>query len=147
MLFRFDPFAKELLGREPFALLDELQRQLDASRRSPRVSSSPGLKGVSLDETEETYVVSVDLPGVTREAVELGLDGETLSLHYARALEAPEGKRAHLRERRPFERSRTFALPGPVDSEKVRATLTDGVLSVELRKAEARRSRQIEVQA
>lgn len=144
MLFRFDDFDRT------FDLMNRLQRRLDQAMTGYGPDARPGAAGlghVDLHETDDALHVTVDLPGVTEDDLEITLKNEVLTLSGKRAVDAPEGYRAHLRERRPFTFTRSFSLPSPVDPEKAKATLEDGVLHLRLGKAEAARPRQIAVTA
>lgn len=138
MLFRFDDFDRT------FDLMNQLHRRLDHMVGQER---NDGLGRVALHETDDALHLSVDLPGVREADLELTLQQEVLTLSGKRELDAPEGHRTHLRERRPFSFTRSFSLPTAVDPEKTRATLENGVLHVQLGKAEAARPRQITVTA
>lgn len=136
MLFRFDDFDRA------FEMVNQIQRRLDRALDSDR-SANP----VGLHETEDALFVSVDLPGVAEDALEITLKEEVLTLAGKRDVEPPEGHRAHIQERRPYSFTRSFSLPSRVDAEGVTARFTDGVLTVELPKAEAAKPRQITLSA
>lgn len=138
MLFRFDDFDRT------FDLMNQLHRRLDHMVATER---GDGLGRIALHETDDALHFSVDLPGVREDDLEITLQQEVLTLSGRRETTAPEGHRAHLRERRPFSFTRSFALPSPVDPEKARARLEDGVLHLQLGKAEAARPRQIAITA
>lgn len=138
MLFRFDDFDRT------FDLMNQLHRRLDRVVAGERTD---GLGQVALHESEDALHLSVDLPGVEEDDLEITLQQEVLTLSGHRAVEVPEGHRPHLRERRPFRFTRSFSLPAAVDPEKARARLEDGVLHLQLGKAEAARPRQITVTA
>ncbi len=138
MLFRFDDFDRT------FALLDGLHRRREAAPRQPRARNEGW---ADLHEDEHELTLRADLPGVRDEDLELTLRADELTLTAKRALTPPEAHRAHLRERRGFEVTRSFALPVTIDPEKVRATLQDGVLTVRLAKAEVARPRNITITA
>ncbi len=116
----------------------------EATRRGGNTSDfSPR---VDLSRTEEAFFVQVDLPGMTRDDIHLALENDTLTLSGERKFEAREdGPQFDRIERTYGSFSRTFHLPTSVDSEAVKATFENGVLTVELPKAEKARSRQIEI--
>ncbi|WP_168221771.1 Hsp20/alpha crystallin family protein [Aquisphaera giovannonii] len=92
---------------------------------------------MSLWADEEDLYIEVDTPGVEEKDVELTVHGDVLTIKAGRA--EPEGRK-YLFNGRAFGRfERTLRLPEAVDSEKVDATLSGGVLRLTLpRKAEAR---------
>ncbi len=138
MLFRFDDFDRT------FDMVNQLHRRLDNMIATER---GDGLGRVALHETDDALHLSVDLPGLREDDLELTLQREVLTLSGKREVGVPEGHRAHLRERRPFSFTRSFSLPAAVDPEKAKATMEDGVLHVMLGKADAARPRQITVTA
>jgi HSP20 family protein len=106
-------------------------------------------------ETEDAYVVEVDLPGVHAENVELGFERGTLTISGSRAATLPapsQGQeqkqlRVHVAERTSGTFARAVRLPEYVDGEKIEASLTDGVLHVRIPKATGALARKIAVRA
>jgi len=98
-------------------------------------------------ESESAYVVTVDLPGISRENIKIGFDRGVLSVTGTResATEQANGDRFYVRERAfgTFTRSVRFARD--VDSEKIEAKLDHGVLTITVPKAATALPRQIEV--
>ncbi len=129
----------------PLNDFDRTLAMLSASRAVPRAQTAAGYADLHVSEDELT--LTVDLPGVRDEDLELTLQHDVLSVSAKRELATPEDQQAHLRERRGFEFNRRFALPVSVDPEKVNATLRDGVLTVTLAKAESARPRTITLAA
>ncbi len=128
--------------------MNDLHRRLDRALGTSGLTDAPRateVGWVDLEEDEEGLVLRADLPGVTADALEITLRDEVLTLAANRAVSAPEGYRAQMSERRPFEFSRSFSLPTRVDPERVNAKLKDGVLIVRMAKAEAVKPRQITV--
>jgi len=109
-----------------------------------------GAQGVPLEvfETDETFLVRAEIPGVAPEDIEIELTGGVLSISGQKTdgQETEEGRR-HYSERSFGAFQRSLKLPYPVDSEQVTAEHRNGVLTVTLQKAEAVRSKRIEVQS
>ena len=103
---------------------------------------------VDIYETEGHHlVIKAELPDMTREAIEVTVENNTLSLRGTKAL--PEGvKDEHYRriERRYGTFSRSFTLPATVDASKVSAEYKNGVLTVTLPFREEARPRTINVE-
>jgi HSP20 family protein len=92
------------------------------------------------------YILSAQLPGLGAEDVELSITGETLTMRGER--KRPEGVKddSYRRQERPVGRwSRTITLPDRVESAGVSATFTNGILTVQLPKAESAKPRHITV--
>jgi len=101
---------------------------------------------VDLEETDDSYVVEVEVPGVKREDITVELVGSELEIHG----ECKE--REHTGEmRKQTRRSGRFAyrvtLPDHVESGKIDARLSDGVLTIHVPKAERAQRQQIEVKS
>jgi len=93
---------------------------------------------VDLYEDEHNFHARFELPGVSKDAVDLELENSVLTV---RSQEESKDDASVSRTR--FERS--ISVPDGVDLEKVAAEMKDGILTVTMPKAEARKPRQISV--
>ena len=99
---------------------------------------------VDIEETDEAFVVKVDLPGVRSEDVSLDL--RETELHVAGEIQEPEREGQVRRQNRRTGRfDYRITLPGEVNPDAVEATLADGVLTVRLEKAPQALPRRIDV--
>jgi len=90
---------------------------------------------VDIYERDDSLVLLVDLPGFTREEIDLQVDGQTLTLRGARVRTQP-GR--GLRLERPIGRfHRSFRIGVPIDPSRVEAAYRDGVLEISLPKISA----------
>lgn len=136
----------------PFEELDRLRRQMDAlsgGLTGERVWGTP-TAGVfplmNITEDKDNYYVRAELPGLKADDLELSVTGDTLSVSGERKIPSEDDKaRYHRRERDAGKFSRMVSLPGQLDTGKVEARCTDGVLTVTLPKAEDAKPRQIAV--
>jgi HSP20 family protein len=97
-----------------------------------------------ISETDDAYIVELDLPNVKREDVNLELrDNELRVTGQIKPREREGILRRRARPEGEFEY--LVVLPGEVDPNKVDATLSDGVLTVRLGKSATSQPRQIEV--
>ena len=108
------------------------------------VAEGPWIPLADLSETDDAYVVEVDLPGVNRDQIGIQLQDRELVI----TGEIPESEqkgRLHRRSRRTgrFE-FRTY-LPGDVNADAVNAQLSNGVLTVTIPKSQEAKPRQIEI--
>lgn len=102
---------------------------------------------VDVEETAEGYVFRADLPGMTEKDVKVSLVGDTLTLRGERKRESEETSGNVRRTERLFGAfERTFTLPAPVRADRVKASYRNGVLEIQVPKAEEARVREIEVQ-
>jgi len=99
---------------------------------------------IDIEETDEAFVVEADLPGVNREDITVDLNGNELSVHGEITERERTGVLRH-KTRRTGQFDYRVTLPGDVDGEKVDATLNDGVLRLDIRKAETAKSKRIEI--
>jgi HSP20 family protein len=100
---------------------------------------------LNLWEDEQNFYAEAELPGFKTGDVDVSVAGNTLTLQGERKAAEQEGLTYHRRERAFGTFSRVVELPFPVEAEKVKAALKDGVLTITLPKAEAAKPRKIEV--
>lgn len=96
-------------------------------------------------ETTEAYGLTVELPGVAKDGLELSVDHEQVRVVGRRAWSKPEAWTALHRETREAAFELVLEHGRAIDAEKVHAELRDGVLRVSLPKAEALKPRKIAV--
>ena len=90
---------------------------------------------IDVYETADWYVVTAEVPGLTREALEIGVDGSRLTLSGSRPGSAAGGaRRFHQVERGHGRFSRTFEFADTIAADAVSADLRDGVLTITLPK-------------
>ena len=96
-------------------------------------------------ETEDAIYVMMEMPGVRRDDLDIGLEANILTVRATKGVERLENARYHLSERRYGTFSRSFVLPRQVDAERIEAEYTDGVLRIVVPKTEQARRRRIEI--
>ena len=103
---------------------------------------------VDLYETPTTFVLTAELPGLTRDQMEIHAEENRISIRGARAA-VPGGdipcEQYHRVERGHGHFARTFTLPEAIDIDGITADLRDGVLTVTIPKAAGGGARQITV--
>lgn len=97
-------------------------------------------------ETSNGIVLSVDLPGVRQEQVEVTLENRTLTISARSEIADPAGYEAVHYEFEPVEYRRSFTLTEDVDRAAISARLKNGVLHLTLPKAAESQPRRIEVE-
>lgn len=98
-----------------------------------------------VSETPEAYGLTVELPGVAKDGLELSVDHEQIRVVGRRAWRKPEAWTALHRETREFAYELVVEHGRVIDADKVHAELRDGVLRVSLPKAESRKPRKVVV--
>ncbi len=101
---------------------------------------------VDVREEPTRYVIEADLPGVSRDHLDLNFEGDVLTIQARQNIERQDkGEGYHVRERSCGVVSRQFRLPDAVDRDHIEAELNNGVLSVILPKAESAKPKKIAV--
>lgn len=99
-------------------------------------------------ETDDQIVVTVELPGMRAEDVEVSVEDSTLTVGGSREVSSEvEQERYHRIERRYGAFSRAVTLPPQVDTSKVDARFSDGVLTIEIPRVEKAEPTKITVKA
>ena len=97
------------------------------------------------DDAEHVYV-EAELPGINKDDLNISVENGVLTIQGEKKYEQTKKERDHrLQERYYGSFSRSFTLPSTVDSEKVDATLTKGVLKIVLNKRPEAKTKRIEV--
>ena len=101
---------------------------------------------LDLTETPEAYRVSLELPGLVPEAIDVNFEHGTLEIRGERQAETATTEGAwHRVERRYGAFSRAVRIDAPVDAERIAASYVDGVLEIVVPKAVEARRQQIPV--
>ncbi|GAB2609453.1 Hsp20/alpha crystallin family protein [Pseudactinotalea suaedae] len=99
---------------------------------------------LDLYRTDEAFVATIDLPGVSPASIDVDVDGRVLTVRAERP--RPEGDVRWLVRGRPAGTfARRFTLGETVDAERISAAYADGVLTLTVPVAEQSRPRKVEV--
>ena len=99
---------------------------------------------VNIYETPEGYVLEAEMPGVSKEGLEITVEGNTLSFVGRRPENEINGTVLY-RESRPENYRRVFELDPAIDTNKISAEMRQGVLVLKLPKAEQVKPRKIQI--
>ena len=115
---------------------------------------SPGLTGfaalaVDVTESDKTYTITAELPGVNEKDVEVSVSDDMLVIKGEKHQEKEEKNKSHYVSERSYGAfQRMFSLPRGTDTTKVEARFQNGVLTVSVPKtAEKQETRKVEVKA
>lgn len=101
-----------------------------------------------VSETEDCYMVSIDLPGLKTEDIKIEVTDNVLNVSGERKSESKfDDGQTHRVERSYGLFKRSFALPKAVGTEGIEAHYENGVLDVRLPKTKLAQSRKIEIQS
>lgn len=138
----------------PFGALNQLHRELarvfnDESRYEPTsYETANWIPQVDIQENDGTFLVKVDVPGVSPENVEVTLDHNLLTIKGNRTTESEsEGQGFKRRERVSGSFIRQFTLPDTADENGITARVADGVLNITIPKGQQNKTRTITVQS
>ena len=119
------------LFRKP-SLLDSFFNDLELSRRGAIVPA------VDIRETPEGFHFKFDLPGVNKKDINVEVKDNYLTISGEKRSEVEEKKEGYHRIERSFGKfQRSFDIPHGVDTGKLKASYTDGVLDVFVSKSQA----------
>lgn len=105
------------------------------------------IPAMDLVETDDHYVLTADLPGLSQQDINLEFEGDVMTLSGERKSEQAERKEGFYRlERATGSFSRSLTLPEGVDAEAVSATFKNGVLEVRIPKPEQRKPKKVSIQ-
>jgi HSP20 family protein len=95
-------------------------------------------------ENADGYTLEVEMPGVSKENLEMWVENNELTILGRRSMPAVEGTLLH-RESRPENFRRSFELDPSIDAGKISAKIEQGVVTLTLPKAEQVKPRKIKV--
>jgi HSP20 family protein len=139
----FNPFG--MLQREVDRLFDEF-----SFSRDPGTLGRPGLFGLvpkmDVTETDKEIEVSAELPGLERDDVDISVEDGVLTIRGEKKVETEKKDRSFY----PAERSygsfyRSLPLTNGVDPSSIKATMSKGVLKINIPKPEKSDAKKIEV--
>lgn len=145
-LVRWDPFE------EMTSLRDAMSQLVAESFVRPRTPAGVFQPPLDLYETENEYVMRLAAPGLKPDNFEITAQQNMLTIRGRTEDEQQDenqqnGLRYHIQEQRFGEFARTIRFPTPVDTDKIRASLADGILNIRVPKAESAKPKRISVQA
>ncbi len=136
----FDPF--EELRR----MQDRITRLLEEFDRFSAIPTEVSVPVDIIDEEDKIKVIA-DLPGFSKEDIEIYLEDGDLVIKAERKEEIEEKGKNYIRQERRFgEIYRRITLPEEVDAEKIKAKYNNGVLEIELPKTTKRERKVIKIE-
>jgi len=141
-------------GKTPPQPLDMFRREVDSlfnqflGSDGDRTMPLTFWPSTSLAETQDGYEVTVELPGLQAEDVNVELkDGELWISGEKKEEHEDKGKNYYHIERRFGHFHRSIPLPGTMDADGVQAEYKDGILKIQVPKSEHAKPRRIEVKS
>ncbi len=115
-------------------------RQAQAQAQQPHV-----VPPVDVFETEQQITLLADLPGVSREGLQVRIDGDSLVVEAQASTAGPQDLQLLYGEAQVPAYRRQFTLSRELDATRIDAQLRDGVLKLTIPKAEEAKPRRIQV--
>lgn len=126
--------------------MDMKQRGLEREASEQR-AAAPLVPPVDIIEDGDGITVRADLPGVARENLSIGVDGDTLTVEATVSLGEAANVQPVYAEVRTAQYKRSFVLSRDLDTEKINASIRNGVLTLQVPKREQAKPRRIEIKA
>jgi len=96
------------------------------------------------EEDDEKYYVELEVPGVKKEEIDIGLKNDVLTISWKREKEEKRGLKNSTYERREGSFTRSFNVEG-ADASNINAELKNGILKISLAKHENAKPKKIEI--
>ncbi len=134
--------------RDPFDTLMRLQDVFNPRTHQPREHVSARVWSPTVDVYEDTdaIVIKADLPGMKQEDIDIEMNGDMLTIRGERKFEDEERRDNYVRVERQYGTfQRTFTIGVPIEPNKVKATYRNGILELNIPKAEAVKPKKVQV--
>ena len=119
------------------------KRELDPSTRRETYLRP----AVDIFEDAQGITLRADLPGVSRDRLDIQVDHNTLAIEGQVSIAMPEGMEAYYADVRATRYARSFTLSNELDADNIKAEMKDGVLTLNVPKRAEHQPRRIEVSA
>jgi len=137
-LVRYNPF------HEVVSLREAMDRLFEDSF-IPRTGVNDRGVAANLYETADGFILQLPMPGVNPDEVEITVQQEALNIKWQTSVTTPEGATVHWNGFTSGQYQQSFTLPAAINSEKVEASYENGVLILNLPKAEHAKARTVKV--
>lgn len=133
---------------DPYTEFDRINREMaqlfDDAWTQPSLPEGGFVPMADIEETDEAFVVEIEVAGVDRDDIEIELTGRMLSVSGERKEKERTGilrKKTRVTGRFAYE----VSFPGDLDEDGVSASYEAGVLTVTVPKAEQEKARKIQI--
>lgn len=102
---------------------------------------------VDLRETENELILSAQVPGMTKEDIDIDVTSDSISIRGERKTEEDKpGEKYHIRQQSYGSFSASYSLPMDVKADQVKASYKDGILEVIMPKSETAQTQKVKVE-
>ena len=133
--------------RNPWQELDQLTSRLGHLVNDPTPNGT-WVPAVNVEESGDELLLTAELPGMSRDQIDIEVENNRLTIRGEKAVERNEGEEGakyHVWERRYGSFARSFTLPRTVRADEIAADYEQGVLTIRMPKAPEAKSRKIEI--
>ena len=131
---------------EPLATLKRIQDEINRAFGDEFTATEGDYPPFNIWRGEEGVLVTAQVPGVSLNDLDLSVHLNSLTIKGVRHSEIPPTEvNMHRRERVAGPFARTITLPYSVDAERVRASVDNGILRIELPRPETDKPRKIQI--
>lgn len=134
---------------EPFRSFNPFHGDLENwfEDRAVNPENSIWRPNVDIYETEDSYVLKADIPGMKKEDIKIDVKDNTLTFKGEKKFEEKTEKDNYVRIERSYGSfTRSFTLSDNVDPENIEAAYKDGVLEITLKKKEESKPKEISIE-
>jgi HSP20 family protein len=147
---------------DPFTLMNSFRQEMDrfmddlgfgGNFLSPSMTGFGGGQMANWTPTTEIFerdnelVVRADLPGLTKDDIDLDIDDDQITIRGERKSEHEENREGFFRSERSYGRFiRSIPIPQGIDPEQAKANFRNGVLEITMPKPERPRGRKLEIE-
>ena len=119
------------------------QKREVEKRQESTIPSRVFLPVTDIFETDQALTVVLEMPGVSKESVEVGVENDVLTINGQIDFSKYEGLQPLYIEYNIGNYSRSFQISSKIDQDGIKAELKDGLLTLVLPKAEKAKPRRI----
>jgi len=136
--------------RNPWKEFEKMRREMDLITRGLLNQRTEGERAtvfppLVISEDEHTVYIEAEIAGVKPQDLEIFVEGETLTIKGERKAAVEEKVSFHRREIEYGNFSRAVSLPARIDANRITASTVDGILHIDLAKAEEAKPKKINV--
>jgi HSP20 family protein len=138
-----NPFQNQLEIQDSF---DRLFNEFMNLKMTNGIKDLPFSPSCELTEQDNNYVLKFDLPGISKENVQVVADNDNLIVRAERKEEKKsETKKKFFSEVYYGSYARSFTMPGPIDDKQIDAKFDNGVLTIKVPKSESSNAKRIAI--
>ena len=126
-------------GYNPFAELEELREQFSKllNVQESKANNIAFIPTVNTREADDAYYIEVDLPGVSKDDINIDVNDNTLTISGVRKVKEEHKDDSFYKVESVYGKfERSFSLPEDVNSDKIEAKHNNGVLEIKIPKVE-----------